>query len=97
MDFNNEKSKMSTYLKTGTDAVIKESQKLLEVSRLNLDILSMRKEIDTLYTLLGKCIYKGYIKKHDISKHSTKYCEEISKLSDDIAHTEKAIYNLKST
>jgi hypothetical protein len=97
MAFNDETSKVSEYFKTGTDAIIKESEKILEISRLNLDILSMKKEINSLYIELGKCVYKEYSHHSTISKNLNKCCEKLSALNEDISKAERNISKIKST
>ena len=97
MHFNYEKSKASEYFKTGTNALIKNSEKILEISKLNLDILSMKKEISSIYSELGKFVFKEYIHHHTISKNLSKYCENLSELTQYISKAEKNILEIKST
>lgn len=91
MDISNEASKVSEYLKTGASTLLKESQKILEISRLNLEIYSIDKEINLLYLRLGKIIYEEYSHDNKASKKIDKYCIKISALKEDISKAEKNI------
>ena len=97
MAISNENSPISKYFKTGVDVIIKQSQNILEISRLNLDILSMEKEINLLYLEIGETLFKEYPNHNTISKNMIKCCEEVSKLMKNISKAEENISKIKST
>lgn len=88
--------KIKNSLEDGATAAIKKSEQLIEISKINFEISNKEKEIDHIYTELGKKIYRKYDKNKTIDNSNVeKSCKDIKKIEEEIHNLKKNILKLQ--
>ncbi|WP_256757125.1 zinc ribbon domain-containing protein [Cohnella sp. WQ 127256] len=92
--------KISDTVSKGVTSATEKAQQTVEITKLNSQISSKRKEIDKIFATIGESVYEGYLA-HDLSLAESKVypqCNEITNIRDEIAALNdriKAIRNEK--
>lgn len=90
--------KFTDTVSKGVTSATEKAQQTVEVTRLNAQISSKRKEIDKLFARIGESVYEAFEEK-DLSLAEAKVipgCEEISSIYDEIAVINSRIKDIRN-
>ncbi len=90
-------TKLKDSINKSVEDAKEKSEKFIEVSKVNLEILNKEKEITDLYAELGKKIYRKYDKNKTFdSSIIEEKCKEIKKIKDEIKELKKNVLKLQN-
>ena len=95
MKKNYDFSKVSEYLKDGAIKAKKKSVDIIEISRINIEISSLKKSIKGIYEEMGEALYKRYLNGKEIDDNFKDYCKEVASLNKKMESLRKKILKAK--
>jgi hypothetical protein len=90
--------KLTETVSKGVSTATEKAQQTVEITRLNSQISSKRKEIDKIFTSIGASVYEAYLE-HDLSNAESKVipgCEEITDIRGEIAVLDGRIKTIRN-
>jgi len=90
--------KLSDTVSKGVSTATEKAQQTVEVTKLNSQISSKRKDIDKLFASIGESVYEGYLAQ-DLSVSQSKVlpaCEKISEIRAEIEALESRIKEIRN-
>lgn len=96
MDMKQSLSKLSKNIVKGKDIVIRTSENLIDISKLNSLIASKSTSIDELYKKLGQKFYKKAKKSKQVSEEFSKLISLINKEKKELKDLEEKLAHLKN-
>jgi hypothetical protein len=88
-------SKIAKTVEDGAVTVAKKSGKMVEVSKLNLNISSEKDNIDRLYKKVGEIVYEKYKNGEIIDRDLEEDCKAIVEADENIGKLQKKITTIK--
>lgn len=90
--------KISDTVSKGVSTATEKAQQTVEITKLNAQISSKRKDIDKLFAIIGESVYEGY-EAQDLSSTEAKVlpkCEEITVIRAEIALLDERIKSIRN-
>ena len=82
-------------LKSGAQKIAKEADRTVDIKRIEMQISSIRKEIESQYQILGQMTYDSSIKKEPENQGAAGIIAKVTELKQQIVAKEDEIKNIK--